>query len=70
VRQLRERVRGQRRDHEQVGFDQVRVELARLLARASASNVLRGDEALGLGGQHGRHLVPGLTRSRVSSQLL
>ena len=60
VRQLRERVRGQRRDHQQVGVDQVRVELVRLLAPGERLERPRRDEALGLGGQDRRHLVPRL----------
>ena len=47
VRELRERVRGARRDDEQVGAGQVGVEvLARAGRRASAANVSRADEAL------------------------
>ena len=71
VRELRERVRGQRRDHQQVGVDQVRVELARLLAPGERLEGPRRDEALGLGGQDRRHLVPRLDEeSAVSSHAL
>ena len=39
VGELRERVRRQRRDDEQVGLDEMRIEVAGHLSRASASNV-------------------------------
>jgi hypothetical protein len=59
VRQLGERVRRERRDHQQVGLDQVGVELARRLVPRQRLEGLRRDEALRLGGQDRRHLVPG-----------
>ena len=57
VRELGQRVRRERRDHQQVGLDQVRVELARRLATGQRLEGLRRDEALGLGRQDRRHLV-------------
>jgi hypothetical protein len=60
VRELRQRVGRQRRDHEQVGLDEVRVELPRLLSARQRLEGARGDEPLRLRRQHRRHLVPGL----------
>ena len=57
VRELRQRVRGERRDHEQVRVGEMRVEVARrLLARERLERVGR-DEALGVGREHRRHVV-------------
>ena len=56
----RERVRRKRGDHEQVGLDQVGVELARLLAAGKRLEGARGDEALCLCGQNRRDLMTGL----------
>ena len=60
MRQLRERVRRERRDHEQVGLDEVRVELPRRFTPGESLEGLRGHERLGLLGQDRRHLVAGL----------
>ena len=70
VRELRERVRRERRDHEQVGLDQVRVELARLLAAGERLEGARGDEALCLRVRTGVTSWPALTSRRVSSHAL
>ena len=48
VRELRERVRRERRDDEQVGSRQVRVEVARRLAAGERLEGVRGDEPLGV----------------------
>ena len=58
VRELGERVRGQRRNHQQVSLDEVRVEIARHLAPRERLERLRRDERLGLGRQERRDVVP------------
>jgi hypothetical protein len=60
VRELRERVRREGSDHEQVDLDEVWVQLPRLLAAGERLEGAGGDEALRLGRQHRRHVVPGL----------
>ena len=72
VRELRERVRRERRDDEQVGLragaDRARAARSR---RASASNVSRGDEPLGAGRQErARPRGPSRTSRRTSSHAL
>ena len=58
VRELRERVRGQRRDHEQIGLDEVRIEIARHLLPRERLERLRRYERLRLGSQERRDVVP------------
>ena len=58
VRELRERVRGARRDDEQVGARQVEVEVLRRRAPRERREGLGADEALGARRDERDHLVP------------
>ena len=58
VRELRERVRRERGDHEQVRLDEVRIEVARHLLPRESLERLRGDERLRLGSQKRRDVMP------------
>ena len=58
VRELRERVRRQRRDHERVGARQVRIEIVRRRPARERVEGLGGDEALGAGRDERQHVVP------------
>ena len=70
VGELRERVRGARRDDEQVGPGQVQIEvLVRRAARESLEG-LGADEALRAGRDERDTSWPALTSRRVSSQAL
>jgi hypothetical protein len=57
VCELRERVRRKRRDHEQIGVHEVRIEVARRLAPREGLEGVRRDEALRVGREEGRDLV-------------
>src|SRR6185503_19187880 len=60
VREFREGVRRERCDDEQVGIDEMRIEVARRLAARKRLEGVAGYEALGVRRQHRRHLVPRL----------
>ena len=58
--ELREGVRGQRRNDEEVGSRQMRVQILRRRAPCEGEEGLRTDEALGPGGDERDDLVPAL----------
>ena len=57
VRELRERVRRERRNDEQVRLGEMRIEVARGLAARKRLERVRRDEALCVGSEDRRHLV-------------
>jgi hypothetical protein len=60
VRELRQGVRRERRDHEQVRLDEVRIEVVSSLPPRQRFEGVRGDEALRIRRQDWSHLVAGL----------
>ena len=60
VRELRQGVRGQRRDDEQIGSRQVRVEIVAWSPAGKSEEGLSPDETLGSRGDERDDLVPGL----------
>jgi hypothetical protein len=59
VRQLGERIRRERRDDEQVGIDDVRIQVHRRLAAGECLEGVRGHEPLGIRCQDRSHIVAG-----------
>jgi hypothetical protein len=60
VRELRQGVRRERRDDEQVGVDEMRIEVACRFTARKRLEGMAGYEALGVRRQDRRHLVPRL----------
>jgi hypothetical protein len=58
VRELRQRVGRERRDHQEVGVGQMRIEVAGAFAPREGLEGMTRDEPFGVGREERRHLVP------------